>query len=226
MNDYLINLKKTDWYKHLLPVLGEAYFKQINNFLADCYEGPDRVFPPADKIFSAMLDTSLADTKVIIVGQDPYHELGQAQGLSFSVPDDFPAPSSLQNIHKEIQTDLGQARQSHDLIPWAKQGVLLLNSVLTVKEHQANSHAGLIWEKFTDSVIQLASAEPQPKVFILWGNFARRKASLIDAEKDLILQSAHPSGLSANRGFFGSRPFSQTNDWLQAHGRNAINWLK
>ncbi len=226
MKDYLVNLKKTDWYPHLKPVLGLVYLKQINDFLNKAYTGSLRVFPPEDKIFSAMLYTSLANTKVVIVGQDPYHEFGQAQGLSFSVPDDFPAPSSLQNIHKEIASDLGKTRSSHDLIPWAKQGVLLLNSVLTVEEHKANSHAGLIWEKFTDSVIQLASAEPQPKVFILWGSFARKKAVLIDQEKDLIVQSAHPSGFSANRGFFGSKPFSQTNGWLLSHDRTAIDWLK
>ncbi|MDN6900730.1 uracil-DNA glycosylase [Oenococcus sicerae] len=225
MNDYLVNLKKTDWYEHLLPVIGQSYLDQINEFLNQAYAGSTAVFPPADKIFSAMSYTSLADTKVIIVGQDPYHEAGQAQGLSFSVPDDFPAPSSLQNIHKEIASDLGRTRSSHDLIPWAKQGVLLLNSVLTVKEHQANSHAGVIWEKLTDAIIQLASAEPQPKVFILWGNFAKKKAVLINSNKDLILQSVHPSGFSANRGFFGSRPFSQTNQWLLAHDRQAIDWL-
>ncbi|WP_439425085.1 uracil-DNA glycosylase [Oenococcus alcoholitolerans] len=226
MNDYLINLKRTDWYPHLRPVLTDEYLDKINEFLNRAYEGPVEVYPPADKIFAAMLYTSLAQTKVIIVGQDPYHEKGQAQGLSFSVPDDFPAPSSLKNIHKEIESDLGQKRQSHDLIPWAKQGVLLLNSVLTVEEHKANSHAGVIWEHFTDSVIQLASAHPTPKVFILWGNFARKKSSLIDTRKDLIIQSAHPSGLSANRGFFGSRPFSRCNDWLESKGREPIDWLK
>ncbi len=226
MKDYLTKLKKTDWYKHLLPVLTNQYMKKINLFLNQAYNGGIRVFPPEDKIFAALFYTPLKNTKVIIVGQDPYHEAGQAQGLSFSVPDNIPAPSSLQNIHKEIASDIGDKRQSHDLIPWAKQGVLLLNSVLTVEQHRANSHSGIIWEPFTDSIIQLATAHPSPKVFILWGNFARKKKKLINNKKDLILESAHPSGFSANRGFFGSRPFSKTNSWLTKHNRKAINWLK
>ena len=161
----------------------------------------------------------------MILGQDPYHGPGQAQGLSFSVPDDIPAPPSLQNILKELAEDVG-LKPSHDLTPWAEQGVLLLNACLTVPASQANGHAGLIWEEFTDAVIRLVSQEEEHVVFILWGAYARKKKSLIDASKHLIIESAHPSPLSAYRGFFGSRPFSRTNAYLTEMGREPIDWLR
>ena len=205
-------------------MLPEGYFKQINQFLDQVYAS-GIIYPPREKVFQALKKTNLEEVKVVILGQDPYHGPGQAQGLSFSVPDDIPAPPSLQNILKELAEDVG-VKPSHDLTSWTDQGVLLLNACLTVPAGQANGHAGLIWEEFTDAVIRLVSQEEEHVVFILWGAYARKKKSLIDASKHLIIESAHPSPLSAYRGFFGSRPFSRTNAYLSEMGREPIDWLR
>ena len=205
-------------------MLPEGYFKQINQFLDQVYAS-GIIYPPREKVFQALKKTNLEEVKVVILGQDPYHGPGQAQGLSFSVPDDIPAPPSLQNILKELAEDVG-VKPSHDLTSWTDQGVLLLNACLTVPAGQANGHAGLIWEEFTDAVIRLVSQEEEHVVFILWGAYARKKKSLIDASKHLIIESAHPSPLSAYRGFFGSRPFSRANAYLTEMGREPIDWLR
>ena len=213
-------MQHSSWHQLLKEQLPEGYFKQINQFLDQVYAS-GTIYPPREKVFQALKTTNLEEVKVVILGQDPYHGPGQAQGLSFSVPDDIPAPPSLQNILKELLEDVG-VKTSHDLTPWAEQGVLLLNACLTVPAGQANGHAGLIWEEFTDAVIRLVSQEEEHVVFILWGAYARKKKSLIDASKHLIIESAHPSPLSAYRGFFGSRPFSRTNAYLT----EPIYWLR
>ena len=217
-------MEHSRWHQLLKEQLPEGYFKQINQFLDQVYAS-GTVYPPREKVFQALKTTNLEEVKVVILGQDPYHGPGQAQGLSFSVPDDIPAPPSLQNILKELLEDVG-VKTSHDLTPWAEQGVLLLNACLTVPAGQANGHAGLIWEEFTDAVIRLVSQEEEHVVFILWGAYARKKKSLIDVSKHLIIESAHPSPLSAYRGFFGSRPFSRTNAYLSEMGRESIDWLR
>ena len=217
-------MEHSRWHQLLKEQLPEGYFKQINHFLDQVYAS-GTIYPPREKVFQALKTTNLEEVKVVILGQDPYHGPGQAQGLSFSVPDDIPAPPSLQNILKELLEDVG-VKTSHDLTPWAEQGVLLLNACLTVPAGQANGHAGLIWEEFTDAVIRLVSQEEEHVVFILWGAYARKKKSLIDASKHLIIESAHPSPLSAYRGFFGSRPFSRTNAYLTEMGREPIDWLR
>lgn len=217
-------MQHSSWHQLLKEQLPEGYFKQINQFLDQVYAS-GTIYPPREKVFQALKTTNLEEVKVVILGQDPYHGPGQAQGLSFSVPDDIPAPPSLQNILKELLEDVG-VKTSHDLTPWAEQGVLLLNACLTVPAGQANGHAGLIWEEFTDAVIRLVSQEEEHVVFILWGAYARKKKSLIDASKHLIIESAHPSPLSAYRGFFGSRPFLRTNAYLTEMGREPIDWLR
>ena len=217
-------MQHSSWHQLLKEQLPEGYFKQINQFLDQVYAS-GTIYPPREKVFQALKTTNLEEVKVVILGQDPYHGPGQAQGLSFSVPDDIPAPPSLQNILKELLEDVG-VKTSHDLTPWAEQGVLLLNACLTVPAGQANGHAGLIWEEFTDADIRLVSQEEEHVVFILWGAYARKKKSLIDASKHLIIESAHPSPLSAYRGFFGSRPFSRTNAYLTEMGREPIDWLR
>ena len=217
-------MQHSSWHQLLKEQLPEGYFKQINQFLDQVYAS-GTIYPPREKVFQALKTTNLEEVKVVILGQDPYHGPGQAQGLSFSVPDDIPAPPSLQNILKELLEDVG-VKTSHDLTPWAEQGVLLLNACLTVPAGQANGHAGLIWEEFTDAVIRLVSQEEEHVVFILWGAYARKKKSLIDASKHLSIESAHPSPLSAYRGFFGSRPFSRTNAYLTEMGREPIDWLR
>ena len=217
-------MQHSSWHQLLKEQLPEGYFKQINQFLDQVYAS-GTIYPPREKVFQALKTTNLEEVKVVILGQDPYHGPGQAQGLSFSVPDDIPAPPSLQNILKELLEDVG-VKTSHDLTPWAEQGVLLLNACLTVPAGQANGHAGLIWEEFTDAVIRLVSQEEEHVVFILWGAYARKKKSFIDASKHLIIENAHPSPLSAYRGFFGSRPFSRANAYLSEMGREPIDWLQ
>lgn len=217
-------LAHTSWASPIKTKLTPEQITAIHQFLATVYQ-TQTVYPPKDKVFAALMATPLPQTKVVIMGQDPYHEVGQAQGLSFSVPDNVPAPPSLRNILKELTTDIG-ARQSHDLTTWAQQGVLLLNAVLTVPAGQANGHAGTVWEPLTDAIITTVSEDASPKVFILWGKYAQSKRRLIDESKHLVLTSAHPSPLSAYRGFFGSRPFSKTNAFLAAQNRTTIDWLK
>lgn len=183
------------------------------------------VYPPEEKVFAAIQTTALEDVKVVILGQDPYHGPDQAQGLSFSVPDDLPAPPSLQNILKELAEE-GFAKTNHDLTAWAQQGVLLLNACLTVPAGQANGHAGLIWEPFTDAIIQVVNDKPEPVVFIFWGSYARKKKALVTNPQHTVLESAHPSPLSAYRGFFGSKPFSRANQILQTKGLAPIDWSR
>ena len=182
-----------------------------------------QTYPKAEDVLKALELTAPEDVKVVILGQDPYHTPGAAQGLSFSVPDDKPAQPSLRNILKELKDDIGE-RESHDLTNWAKQGVLLLNTVLTVRKGAPNSHANLGWEKFTDEIITYLDSLDQPIVFILWGNYAQKKESLI--KNKYIIESPHPSPFSAHRGFFGSKPFSKANDYLIANGVEPIDWTK
>ncbi|MGT2910916.1 uracil-DNA glycosylase [Streptococcus cameli] len=216
-------MEHSAWHEAIKAHLPDHYYGKINAFLDEIY-AKGTVYPPRDKVFAAFQETNLKDVRVLILGQDPYHGPYQAQGLSFSVPNDLPAPPSLQNILKELAEDIGP-RTHHDLISWAKQGVLLLNACLTVPAGNANGHAGLIWEPFTDAAIQVVNDLEQPVVFILWGAYARKKKTLITNPHHLILESAHPSPLSSYRGFFGSKPFSKTNAFLREQGRTEINWL-
>lgn len=220
------NLTNSSWDKALQPLLPANYQMAVQDFLAKVYQEKTPTYPKQSRVFYAYQKTPLEKVKVVILGQDPYHQPGQAQGLAFSVPDGMKTPPSLRNILKELSDDLGQARQHQDLTPWTEEGVMLLNAVLTVKDSRANAHQGLIWEKLTDATIEAASNDDSPKVFILWGSYARKKASLINPAKHLIIESAHPSPLSAYRGFFGSKPFSRSNDFLKKSYLSPINWLK
>ena len=217
-------MQHSTWHDAIKEYLPEHYYGKVKAFLAQVYQ-QGTVYPPQDKVFAALQKTSLEDVRVVILGQDPYHGPKQAQGLSFSVPDDLPAPPSLQNILKELEDDIGP-RAHHDLTAWAEQGVLLLNACLTVPAGNANGHAGLIWEHFTDAIIRLINDLDRPVVFILWGGYARKKKTLITNGQHLVLESAHPSPLSSYRGFFGSRPFSKTNAFLTKHQEAPIDWLK
>ncbi|HFU4085686.1 TPA: uracil-DNA glycosylase [Streptococcus suis] len=217
-------MEHSAWHVSIKAQLPDHYFNKINQFLDQVYaNGP--IYPPREKVFAAIQTTDLEEVKVVILGQDPYHGPGQAQGLSFSVPNSVPAPPSLQNILKELTDDIG-VKQDHDLTAWAEQGVLLLNACLTVPAGQANGHAGQIWEPFTDAVIKVVNSLDQPVVYILWGAYARKKKALITNPKHLVIESAHPSPLSAYRGFFGSKPFSQANAYLTSQGRTGIDWLR
>lgn len=214
----------TDWNAHLRSEFELEYWKQLQSFVA-AERAEHQVFPPRDVVFAALHLTSYADTRVVILGQDPYHGPGQAHGLSFSVPTGVKIPPSLRNIHAELETDLGIAPPDHgSLVRWAESGVLLLNSVLTVRAHDAGSHRKQGWETFTDRVIEVVNAKPERVVFILWGNYARAKTKLIDLDRHHVIESPHPSPLSASRGFFGSQPFSQANDALVAAGREPVDW--
>lgn len=217
-------MEHSKWHDLLKKQLPAGYFSQINHFLDDVYR-QGIIYPKRENIFKALSKTDYDQVKVLILGQDPYHGPGQAQGLSFSVPDDMPAPPSLQNILKELADDIG-LRSHHDLTTWAEEGVLLLNACLTVPAGQANGHANLIWEPFTDAVISLLDQREEPLVFILWGAYARKKKTLIKNSKHLILEAPHPSPLSSYRGFFGSKPFSKTNQFLEEHHQHPINWLQ
>ncbi|MFC3931763.1 uracil-DNA glycosylase [Streptococcus dentapri] len=216
-------MQHSAWHDLIKKELPQGYFAQINQFMNEVYD-KGIIYPPREKVFNAIQTTPLEDVKVVIIGQDPYHGPNQAQGLSFSVPEEVPAPPSLQNILKELAQDLGQ-RDHHDLTNWAKQGVLLLNASLTVPAGQANGHSGQIWEPFTDAVIKVVNQKETPVVFILWGGYARKKKALITNPIHHVIESPHPSPLSAHRGFFGSHPFSQTNSYLKAAGLAPINWL-
>ena len=214
----------TDWNPILRAEFDQEYWKQLQQFVFE-ERSSHAVFPPHEEVFAALKLTSYADTKVLILGQDPYHGPGQAHGLCFSVRRDVRIPPSLQNIHKELHADLGIDPPAHgNLEAWAQQGVLLLNAVLTVQAHQAASHRGKGWETFTDRVIEAVNAKPERVVFILWGGYARKKKSLIDASRHVIIESAHPSPLSAHNGFFGTRPFSRANAALIDAGREPIDW--
>ncbi|MGO4355699.1 uracil-DNA glycosylase [Rhizobium sp. RAF36] len=213
------------WKAALAPEFSSPYMQQLKAFLQAQKQAGKHIFPKGSEYFRALDLTPLSDVKVVILGQDPYHGLGQAHGLCFSVRPGVRIPPSLVNIYKEMETDLGIERARHGFLEhWAKQGVLLLNSVLTVEEAQAASHQGQGWEKFTDAVIRKVNEECEHVVFILWGSYAQRKAAFVDSARHLVLKAPHPSPLSAHNGFFGSKPFSKANDYLQSHGRAAIDW--
>jgi uracil-DNA glycosylase len=214
----------TDWNPLLRGEFDKPYWDTLQRFVADeRTRGP--VYPPHDDVFAALHLTSYASTRVMILGQDPYHGPGQAHGLAFSVRDGVRIPPSLANIHRELASDVGvPAPADGNLEPWARQGVLLLNTTLTVRGGQAASHQGQGWETFTDRVIRVVDAKQDHVVFILWGGHARKKKALIDGSRHTILESPHPSPLSAHQGFLGSRPFSRTNDALRAHGQPTIDW--
>jgi uracil-DNA glycosylase len=213
----------TDWNSLLGDQCDQPYWHSLQRFLAE-ERAHHLVYPKPDEVFAALDLTPYDQTKVVILGQDPYHGPGQAHGLSFSVPPGTPIPPSLANIYKELSTDLGIAAPlDGDLTRWARQGVLLLNTTLTVRSGQAGSHQGRGWEHFTDRVIELIAERPTPVVFLLWGAAARRKAPMM-SERHHVIESAHPSPLSARRGFFGSRPFSRTNAFLTTSGQTPIDW--
>lgn len=221
-----MNVKIHDsWAERLGNEFAQPYFSQLTDFVRHEY-ATTTCYPPGRLIFNAFNLCPFDSVKVVIIGQDPYHEAGQAMGLSFSVPDGVAMPPSLQNIFKEIQGDLGVGvPQSGNLTRWAEQGVLLLNATLTVRAHQAGSHQRHGWERFTDAAISRLSEGRDHLVFILWGGYARSKASLIDRSRHLVLESVHPSPLSANRGgWFGNHHFSRCNEYLVGHGMGPINW--
>ena len=213
--DWLEALKdefKKDYYKQLFEKVNEEYRTRL-------------IFPPANDIFNVFHMTPLKEVKVVILGQDPYHGNNQAHGLCFSVKPEVEIPPSLVNIYKELHDDLGCTIPDHGyLVKWAKQGVLMLNTVLTVRAHQANSHRGIGWEEFTDAAIRVLNTQDRPIVFILWGRPAQMKKAMLNNPKHLILEAPHPSPLSSYRGFFGSRPFSKTNQFLEANGVEPIDW--
>jgi uracil-DNA glycosylase len=217
------------WKKALTEEFGKPYFADLTDFVKDEYKA-ETVFPHPKNIFRAFELTPFDEVKVVILGQDPYHGPGQANGLSFAVNEDVALPPSLQNIYKEIADEFGVSYESlaekgGDLSRWAKQGVLLLNATLTVRARTAGSHQGKGWELFTDAAVQALSERREHLVFMLWGNYAKQKGAHIDFEKHLILQSAHPSPFSAAHGFFGNSHFKQANDYLAEHGEQPIDWI-
>ncbi len=213
------------WREPLQDEFAQPYMHALRTFLAAERDAGKRIFPRPSHWFSALDLTPLDHVRVVILGQDPYHGEGQAHGLCFSVQPGVRTPPSLVNIYKEMEADLGIPRARHGFLEhWARQGVLLLNAVLTVEMGKAAAHQGRGWERFTDAVIRLVNARAEPVVFILWGNHAQKKASFVDAARHLVLKSPHPSPLSAHNGFFGSRPFSQANAFLKARGRKPIDW--
>ena len=215
---------RTDWNPILHEELAQPYWAELQAFVAE-ERAHHQVFPPADEVFAALHQTPYASVKVVILGQDPYHGPGQAHGLCFSVRRGVPVPPSLRNIYTELHDDLGITPPRHgNLDAWTRQGVLLLNTSLTVRAHQAASHHGRGWERFTDQVIRAVDAKPERVVFILWGAAARKKRALVDTSRHVVLESAHPSPLSAHNGFFGSRPFSRANAELEAAGREPVDW--
>ena len=213
-----------DWLEPLSVEFKKPYYKELYKKVKQEYE-TKRVFPEADDIFNAFQFTPLSKVKVVILGQDPYHNYGQAHGLCFSVKPDVAVPPSLVNIYQELHDDLGcDIPNNGYLKKWADQGVMLLNTVLTVRAHAANSHQGIGWETFTDAAIKILTEQDRPMVFLLWGRPAQNKKSMLTNPKHLILEAPHPSPLSAFRGFFGSRHFSKTNEYLKANGLEPIDW--
>jgi len=213
-----------DWDEKLKLIWDSEGFKKFLSIVNEEYN-TKTVYPPKDFVFNALKLTTYQNTKVVIVGQDPYHGENEAHGLSFSVQEGIKIPPSLKNIYKELETDLKiPPRNSGDLTGWAKQGVLLLNAVLTVVKDTPASHRNLGWERLTDYIIKVLNEKDEPIVFILWGNFAKAKKSLITNSKHLVITSAHPSPFSANYGFFGSKPFSKTNEFLKSTNQNPIDW--
>lgn len=213
-----------DWLEAIGDEFKKPYYADLYRFVKEEYTNYV-IYPNADDIFNAFHFTPLKDVKVVILGQDPYHNVGQAHGLCFSVKPEVEIPPSLVNIYQELHDDLGcKIPNNGYLEKWARQGVLMLNTVLTVRAHQAGSHQGKGWEQFTDAVIEAVNAQDRPIVFILWGKPAKMKKKMLTNPNHLILEAPHPSPLSAYRGFFGSRPFSQTNEFLESHGLTAIDW--
>lgn len=219
-----MGMLENDWLEALEPEFHKPYYKNLYEFVKNEYN-TKQVFPPSQDIFNAFHFTPLSQVKVVIIGQDPYHNDGQAHGLCFSVRPDVEIPPSLVNIYKELQDDCGcDIPDNGYLVKWAKQGVLMLNTVLTVQAHMANSHQGKGWEEFTDAAIRALNKQNRPIVFILWGKPAQTKKKMLNNPNHLILEAPHPSPLSAYRGFFGSKPFSKTNRFLQEHGETPIDW--
>lgn len=216
-------MKDTLWYDILSEEYSKEYFVKLENYIREEYKSKI-VFPASENVFKALKLTDYNDVKVVILGQDPYHGTGEAQGLSFSVPEDIQKPPSLRNIFKELKSDINVDRESTDLTDWAKQGVLLLNSILTVVKDNPLSHKDKGWEMFTDEIIKKLNNREKPVVFILWGSYARSKKILITNKKHFIIESAHPSPLSASRGFFGTKPFSKTNDFLEKNNIEKVRW--
>ena len=215
---------QNDWLEPLTPEFQKPYYAELFRFVKNEYAAR-KIFPPADDIFNAFHLTPLHAVKVVILGQDPYHNDGQAHGLCFSVKPDVDIPPSLVNIYQELHDDLGcYVPNNGYLTKWASQGVLMLNTVLTVRAHQANSHRGMGWEEFTDAAIRILDEQDRPMVFILWGSPAQKKEKMLHNPKHLILKAPHPSPLSAYRGFFGSKPFRRTNDFLKENGLEPIDW--
>lgn len=213
------------WLGPLRQEFDAPYMVELREFLVAEREAGKRIFPKGGEWFHALDATPLGQVRAVIIGQDPYHGEGQAHGLCFSVREGVPPPPSLVNIYKEMKSDLGIEPPRHGhLESWAKQGVLLLNAVLTVEAGRAASHQGKGWEKFTDAVIAQVNALPRPVVFILWGSYAQKKAAFVDAAKHCVIKSAHPSPLSAHNGFFGSHPFSRANAFLESRGEKPIDW--
>ncbi|GGH26095.1 uracil-DNA glycosylase [Paenibacillus segetis] len=213
-----------DWDEILYEEVRKPYFIKLMEWLHQEYQ-EFTVYPPQDHLFQALKLTSYTDTKVVILGQDPYHGPGQAHGLSFSVLPGVKIPPSLRNIYKELSSDLGlDIPTTGNLTSWAERGVLLLNNVLTVQDGLAGSHQGKGWEQFTDAVIEALNEREQPMVFLLWGNHAQKKGAKIDESKHKVIASVHPSPLAARRGFFGSRPFSQINEFLESQNQESIEW--
>ncbi|WP_416828007.1 uracil-DNA glycosylase [Ectobacillus polymachus] len=215
---------QNDWASLMDDEFAKPYFKDLRHFLLDEYKA-HTIYPSKDDILNALQFTDYNDVKVVILGQDPYHGPNQAQGLSFSVKPGVKAPPSLQNIFKELHDDIGcEIPNNGSLVPWAKQGVLLLNTVLTVRQSEPNSHKGKGWETFTDYIIQLINEREKPVVFVLWGKHAQAKKALITNDRHLIIEAPHPSPFSARRGFFGSKPFSTCNAFLRKQGQPEIDW--
>lgn len=214
-----------EWQAELAGEFKQPYMQQLKAFLQQQKQAQKVIFPHSANWFHALETTPLSEVKVVIIGQDPYHQPGQAHGLCFSVKPGVTIPPSLMNIYKELKTDLGIEPVRHGYLEsWAGQGVLLLNAVLTVEHNQANAHQGKGWEQFTDKVIATVNAQRQNVVFMLWGSYAQKKGAMIDTDKHLVLKAPHPSPLSAHRGFLGCRHFSQANAYLQAHGQTPIDW--
>ncbi|WP_193164594.1 uracil-DNA glycosylase [Microbulbifer hainanensis] len=213
------------WYQVLADEFHKPYMAELRKFLRGEKNAGKQIYPPGGQIFNAFNSTPFDRVKVVILGQDPYHGAGQAHGLCFSVMPGVRIPPSLQNIYKELESDLGIPRAHHGCLqPWAEQGVLLLNATLTVEDSKAGAHQGRGWEQFTDAAIHKLAEQREGLVFILWGSYAQKKGAFIDRNKHLVLRAPHPSPLSAHRGFFGTKPFSQANQWLQQHGQQPIEW--
>ena len=216
-------MKNTLWYDMMFEECHKEYFIKLESYIMEEYS-EKTVFPTFDNVFKALKLTDYNDVRVVILGQDPYHGTGEAQGLSFSVPNYIQKPPSLRNIFKELKSDINIDRETNDLTDWANQGVLLLNSILTVVQDSPLSHKDKGWETFTDEIIRKLNDREKPIVFILWGNYARSKKTLITNKNHFIIESAHPSPLSASRGFFGSKPFSKINEFLEKNNVEKVRW--